>query len=78
MVLFRPPGNPTVIQKDRCEYSLEYPTTGGPPVWGLGEVIISPNRKNVIMLRNSYKSLGIREILQYNLNLRIGTVGGLL
>jgi hypothetical protein len=30
----------------------------GPPAWGLGEVLTTPHRKKVMMLRNSVQSLG--------------------
>jgi hypothetical protein len=38
------------------------------PSLGLGEVLGTPNCKNLTMLQNSHKSLGIGMILQYNLS----------
>jgi hypothetical protein len=32
-------------------------TRGGPPAWGLGELLETPHRKNMIMLRKSQKPL---------------------
>ena len=32
---------------------------GGPPAWGLGEVLTTPQCKNLTMLRISQKSLAI-------------------
>ena len=33
---------------------------GGPLVWELIEVLTTPHLKNVVMLRNAYKTQGIR------------------
>jgi hypothetical protein len=30
----------------------------GPPAWGLGEVLTTPHRKKITMLRNTIQSLG--------------------
>jgi hypothetical protein len=49
------------------------PTGGGPPAWRLSEVLTTPHRKKLNMLRNIHRGLGIGPILRYNL-----TGGGLL
>ena len=41
---------------------------GSPPGWGLGELLRTPRRKNVTMLRNGYTSLGFGLNLRYNLS----------
>ena len=37
--------------------SLGQPARGGPPAWGLGEVVTTLYRRNLSMLRNSHESL---------------------
>jgi len=42
---------------------------GGPPAWGLDEVLTTPRRKKRILLRNIYKeSLGPGLIIWYDLS----------
>jgi len=57
-----------------CEYFLinsrGQPTSGGPPPWGLGDVLTTPYRKNVSCTNGYTESLGGLIIW-----LRIGTVG---
>jgi hypothetical protein len=47
---------------------LRRPTRGGPPAWGLGEVLTNPHQKNLNMLQNSQTSLEFGQILRYSLS----------
>jgi hypothetical protein len=40
---------------------------GGPPAWGLGEVLTTPHHRNLNMLRVINSGLGTGLILRYNL-----------
>jgi hypothetical protein len=41
-------------------------TRGGPPAWGLGVGLTTPQHKKIDMLRNIYMSLGLARILWIN------------
>jgi len=49
--------------------SRGWPTRGGLPAWGLGEMLITPNRKNVSCYEPFTRiSLGPKRILEYDPN----------
>ena len=48
------------------EGSSRGPTRGGPPAWGLGEVLTTPQRKKLSILRNVQRSRGIWSSVEGN------------
>ena len=46
------------------------PTRGGPPAWEFGEVLTTPRRKKVTMLRIKHRCLERRAVVNEVMNLR--------
>jgi hypothetical protein len=56
---FKPFGIIFYLELDVLISSRGQPTRGGPPAWGLGEVLTTPHRKNLIMLRIIHRGLSM-------------------